>query len=63
VNLWVNRLIGDGKLPESQRLTKVSVNITKFNNFDTEKYLRESGLLEPVKIRITDQQKYRTRFQ
>jgi len=50
VNLWPNRLIGDSKLPENKRLTKT--NIIKFNGSDAESYLRESGLLGPVKVRI-----------
>ena len=50
VNMWPNRLIGDGKLPASKRLTKT--NIIKFNGSDAEKYLRESGLLGPVTIKI-----------
>jgi hypothetical protein len=48
VNMWANRLIGDGKLPANQQLTKTNIN--KFNTPDAEKYLRESGLLGPVKI-------------
>ena len=48
VNLWPNRLIGDAGLPEKQRLTKTNIN--KFSGADREKYLRESGLLGPVKI-------------
>lgn len=51
VNMWANRLIGDGKLPETQRLTKT--NVIKFNAPDAEKYLRESGLLGPVVIKIS----------
>ncbi len=51
VNLWVNRLIGDGKLPAEKRLTKT--NIIKFNAPDAEKYLRESGLLGPVEIKVS----------
>ncbi|MCX6252947.1 MAG: glycoside hydrolase family 2, partial [Bacteroidia bacterium] len=50
VNLWPNRLIGDSKLPENQRLTRTNIN--KFNGKDAENYLRESGLLGPVKINI-----------
>lgn len=46
VNLWANRLIGDGKLPESERRTRT--NVVKFNTPDSEKYLRTSGLLGPV---------------
>lgn len=53
VNLWPNRLIGDGKLPLNQRLTKTNIN--KFNGKDAENYLRESGLLGPVKINIINQ--------
>jgi len=54
VNMWPNRLIGDGKLPESKRLTKTNIN--KFNGPDADNFLRESGLLGPVKIRMIDQQ-------
>ena len=50
VNMWPNRLIGDGKLPESKRLTKTNIN--KFNGPVADNYLRESGLLGPVKIRM-----------
>lgn len=49
MNLWPNRLIGDGKLSEEQRLTQT--NIRKFDAPDAEKYLREAGLLGPVTIR------------
>jgi len=48
VNMWVNRLIGDGKLPENERITKTNIN--KFNAPDAEKYLRVSGLMGPVKL-------------
>ena len=48
VNLWPNRLIGDSKLPEEKRFTKT--NIKKYENADSEKLLRESGLIGPVKI-------------
>jgi hypothetical protein len=50
VNMWVNRLIGDGKLPLEKRLTKTNIN--KFDAADAEKYLRVSGLLGPVSIRL-----------
>jgi len=53
VNMWVNRLIGDGKLPQDQRLTKT--NIIKFNALDAGKYLRVSGLMGPVKINLIKQ--------
>ncbi len=48
VNMWPNRLIGDAGLPPEQRLTKTNIN--KFNGADREKYLRESGMLGPVKL-------------
>ena len=57
VNLWPNRLIGDGKLPENQRLTKTNIN--KFNGSEAESYLRESGLLGPVKIKRIPQYELR----
>lgn len=52
VNLWPNRLIGDGKLPKEQR--KTQTNVTKYDAPDAEKYLRVSGLLGPVKIKFFD---------
>jgi len=48
VNMWVNRLIGDSKLPVEQRLTKTNIN--KFNGPGAEQYLRVSGLMGPVKL-------------
>ena len=48
VNMWVNRLIGDGKLPENERVTKTNIN--KFNGLDADQYLRISGLMGPVKL-------------
>ena len=50
VNMWPNRLIGDSKLPEDKRFTKTNIN--KFNGADADSYLRESGLLGPVKIQV-----------
>jgi hypothetical protein len=55
VNMWPNRLIGDGKLPLEKRFTKTNIN--KFEAPDAEKYLRESGLIGPVKILSTDNMK------
>lgn len=52
VNLWPNRLIGDGKLPENKRLTRT--NIIKFNGPDAEQYLRVSGLMGPVNLRVVN---------
>jgi hypothetical protein len=47
VNVWANRIIGDSKLPESQRRTRT--NITKLTK-DTP--LEPSGLLGPVRLWI-----------
>lgn len=55
INLWPNRLIGDGKLPEEQRLTKTNIN--KFETPDAESLLRVSGLLGPVKLQIIEPKK------
>jgi len=52
VNLWPNRLIGDAKLPVAQRFTKTNIN--KFNGSDSETFLRESGLIGPVQIKLID---------
>ena len=46
VNRWPNRLIGDGKLPQEQRMTKT--NLTGYYNPDVEHKLLPSGLLGPV---------------
>jgi hypothetical protein len=50
-NLWCNRLIGDGKLLATDRLTQT--NIVKFDAPDAEKYLRISGLLGPVRLQFS----------
>ena len=49
VNCWRNRIIGDLRLPEAQRMTRQSVNYLKK---DSE--LQPSGLLGPVVIQTYD---------
>ena len=44
-NLWPNRLIGDARLPESERLT-----YTSFPFYSPEDSLQTSGLIGPVRI-------------
>ena len=55
VNLWPNRLIGDGKLPPGERMTRS--NISKYDALDAEKYMRVSGLLGPVRVKFFERVK------
>ncbi|MCG6191338.1 glycosyl hydrolase [Maribellus maritimus] len=50
VNQWANRLIGDSKLSKEKRFTKT--NFIKFYQPGSEQYLRESGLIGPVKLQF-----------
>jgi hypothetical protein len=49
VNTWVNRLVGDAKLPASERKTWLSNN--RFNPADK---LESSGLLGPVHVEVVN---------
>lgn len=47
VNNWLNRIVGDIKLPENERKTKYS-----FHTYNQDTPLQKSGLIGPVKIMV-----------
>ncbi len=52
VNSWRNRLIGDSKLPQDQRLTRTNIKVLDrtISKRRTKWQLEESGLLGPVQL-------------
>ncbi|MCP4309627.1 MAG: glycoside hydrolase family 2 [Bacteroidetes bacterium] len=57
-NLWINRLIGDEKLPREERKTSTNLvndrgRYEKLSQPDADQHLRVSGLIGPVKIRFS----------
>ena len=58
INLWANRLIGDRGLPPEKRLTQT--NVVKFEKEDSEKLLRPSGLLGPVRLLFAPERPLKT---
>jgi hypothetical protein len=48
MNLWINRLVADGKLPESERLTRT--NIRQGQDWEAQ----PSGLLGPVRLMVAE---------
>ncbi|MGV8091567.1 MAG: glycosyl hydrolase [Mangrovibacterium sp.] len=52
INQWPNRIIGDSKLPAEKRFAKT--NYLKFYQPDSDQYLRESGLIGPVKLQFVN---------
>ncbi|HSH19195.1 MAG TPA: glycosyl hydrolase [Draconibacterium sp.] len=59
-NLWINRIVGDQKLPPEERKTntnlrnlKGSYSFERFAMPDADKYLRFSGLMGPVRIQFS----------
>ncbi|NJL18932.1 MAG: hypothetical protein HC901_01070 [Bdellovibrionaceae bacterium] len=52
INTWVNRLIGDKKVPEQERICRIVPADPPWYDADSE--LLPSGLLGPVKIGIPE---------
>ena len=48
INLWSNRVIGDGLLPPEKRYTQTNISYKK------DEPLMESGLLGPVKLQLIE---------
>lgn len=63
-NLWVNKLIGDEKLPIEEKKTFTNLindggRYDKLTKPDADKHLRYSGLMGPVNIRISKTYEFR----
>ena len=62
-NLWINRLIGDEKLPSNEKKTSTNlVNEARYDKIykpDSDQYLRISGLLGPVKVQFSQTHKFK----
>lgn len=58
-NLWVNRLIGDARLPVEKRLTKTNVPLDAqtpgFRGYSPDTPLETSGLLGPVRLEFGEE--------
>ncbi len=58
-NLWVNRLVGDSRLPPEKRLTRTNVRLfgpgekfRAYQGFSPETPLTPSGLIGPVTLQF-----------
>lgn len=62
-NLWVNRLIGDARLPVEKRLTKTNVSLNAaipgFRGYSPNTPLEPSGLLGPVRLEFAEDHELR----
>lgn len=61
-NLWMNRLIGDARLPEDQRLTKTNIQLHRgpvklrpFQGYTSEDPLIQSGLVGEVRLEFGEE--------
>lgn len=62
VNVWMNRLIGDAKLPPEQRRTKTNIllqtgptDFRRFKGYSSADELTPSGLLGPVQLEFGEE--------